>query len=91
MIAVTAEMRRAWPTPDPGSAKSIMPSLPAEAQAFVILVLTPQGKYRRKVYLSLHSAVLAVQRAEARGQSAQLVLCRLEPVESLLSGSEGDG
>lgn len=57
--------------------------LPVEAQAFVILVLTPQGKCRRKVYLSLHSAALAVQRAEGRGQSARLVLCRLEPVECL--------
>jgi hypothetical protein len=48
--------------------------------AYVILVTTPGEKYRRRVFLSLHSATAAVQRAHKNGQPAQLVLCRLEPV-----------
>jgi hypothetical protein len=48
--------------------------------AYVVLLLTPAGKYRRRVFLSLHSATAAVQRAQAKGQPVRLVLCRLVPL-----------
>jgi hypothetical protein len=49
-------------------------------EAFVVLVFTPDGKYRRRVFLSLHSATAAVQRARAKGQPVRMVLCQIEPV-----------
>jgi hypothetical protein len=60
--------------------------------AYVVLVITPIDKYVRRVYLSLHSATSAIQRATAKGQGARLVLCRLMPVtadlpNTLLPGS----
>lgn len=54
-------------------------------RALVVLVEDKNGKYRRRLYLSLRSAERAVERANARGADARLVLCRLEPVE----GGEG--
>lgn len=39
----------------------------------------PEPRTRRRLYLSLHSAQKAVQRAEARGLDAQLVLVRMVP------------
>jgi len=52
----------------------------------VVLVTTPSEKYRRRVFLSLHSATAAVQRAWKKGQPAQLVLCHLVPVTVDLDG-----
>jgi hypothetical protein len=49
-------------------------------QAYVVLLLTPAGKYRRRVFLSLHSATAAIQRAQDKGQPARMVLCQLVPV-----------
>jgi UDP-N-acetyl-D-mannosaminuronate dehydrogenase len=49
-------------------------------EAFVVLVSTPAGKYVRRVFLSLHSATAAVQRARAKGQPVRMVLCRVVPV-----------
>jgi hypothetical protein len=46
----------------------------------VVLLITPRGKYSRHVYLSLHSAQLALQRAHDRGQQAHLILAKLTPV-----------
>lgn len=48
--------------------------------AYVVLVVTPAHKYRRRVFLSLHSATAAVQRAQAKGQPVRLILCQLVPV-----------
>ena len=60
--------------------------------AYVVLLFTPAGKYRRRVFLSLHSATAAVQRAKAKGQPAHMVLCRLQPVTADLElASWGDG
>lgn len=50
------------------------------ADAFVILVLTPQGKFRRRVYLSLHSAEKAFRHTVTAGKPAHLVMCHLTPV-----------
>jgi hypothetical protein len=49
-------------------------------QAYAVLLLTPAGKHRRRVFLSLHSATAAVQRAQDKGQPARMVLCRFVPV-----------
>lgn len=59
-------------------------SLQNAVEAFVIVVLTPEGKYRRRVYLSLHSASHAVERAWAKGQPARMILCRVTPVPGAL-------
>lgn len=56
------------------------PDVSSWCNAFVVLVLTPRGKYRRRVYLSLHSADKALARAAAQGQPARMVLCWLTPV-----------
>jgi hypothetical protein len=48
--------------------------------AYVVLLTTRYGMPRRRVYLDLGHARTAVQRAEAKGQEASLVLCKLEPV-----------
>ena len=69
------------PPTDP-TAASVTPSadIGAACEAFVVLLITPAGKYLRRVYLSLHSATAAVQRAQDKGQPARIVLCRLVPV-----------
>ncbi|SNU00956.1 hypothetical protein SAMN06298212_10572 [Ruaniaceae bacterium KH17] len=56
-----------------------------ELPAYVVLVSTREGRYRRRVFLSLHSAVHAAERARERGQDADLVLCELRPVEALIA------
>ena len=53
--------------------------------AYVVLVVTPAHKYRRRVFLSLHSASAAVQRAQAKGQPVRLMLCQLVPVAADLN------
>lgn len=40
----------------------------------------PEPRYRRRLFLSLHSAQRALERAGVRGLDAHLVLLRLEPV-----------
>jgi hypothetical protein len=53
--------------------------------AYVVLVVTPAHKHRRRVFLSLHSASAAVQRAQAKGQPARLMLCQLVPATADLN------
>jgi hypothetical protein len=50
------------------------------ADAFVVIVVSPYGNPRRRVYLSLSHATQAVQRAHKRGLPAGMVLCRLVPL-----------
>lgn len=47
---------------------------------FAVVTETPDHKYRRRLYLSLSAAEKAAKRAEAAGYSAEVILCRLEPV-----------
>lgn len=47
------------------------------ASVYVVLVRTSDEKMRRRVMLSLHAAEKAARRAELRGHTAELVLCRL--------------
>ena len=54
--------------------------------AHVVIVSSTDAKARRRVYLSLHSAERAVERAQARGHAATLHLCRLVPVLAPVDG-----
>jgi hypothetical protein len=63
-----------------GAIVSELADTESACEAFVVLVFTPAGQYRRRVFLSLHGATAAVQRARAKGQSARMVLRRLVPV-----------
>lgn len=56
-------------------------ALTAVRGSLVVVVETPGGKYRRRCFLSLSSAQAAVERAQAKGYAATVVLARLEPVE----------
>lgn len=48
--------------------------------AYCVLAHTPYDRTYRRLFLSLHSAVQAVERTRKRGLQAQLILCRLVPV-----------
>jgi hypothetical protein len=49
------------------------------APAYVVVV-SPYGNPRRRVYLSLNHAAAAVARARGKGRSCWMVLCELRPV-----------
>jgi hypothetical protein len=63
-------------------AMAILPTIPG----YVVLMITRYGMPRRKVYLDLGHARTAVQRAQAKGQQARLVLCELRAVAADLDG-----
>ena len=48
--------------------------------AFVAVVQTTHGNYRRRVFLSLKTAETAVRRSRAAGHDAHVVICELRPV-----------
>lgn len=48
--------------------------------AFVVVVTSPNGRYRRRAYLTLRAAHLAYERAHARGDVVRLQLCTLYPL-----------
>jgi len=60
------------------------------ASAYCVVVVA-YGHPRRRIFLSLHSATQAVQRARKRGQPAELIFCKLEPVTASLADLELDG
>jgi hypothetical protein len=62
---------------------AILPNAADIADAYCVLAHTPYDRQRRRLFLSLHSAVQAVERARKRGLPAQLILCRLVPVTEL--------
>lgn len=47
---------------------------------YAVIVETTDLKHRRRVYLSLHSAEKAADRARAAGHRAELFLVRMTPV-----------
>ncbi len=51
----------------------------AAARGYCVIVTSSEGKHRRRIFLSLHSAERAVQRAKARGCYAALVLAVIVP------------
>jgi hypothetical protein len=57
-----------------------------------VIVRTPAGREQRRLYLSLHSADRAMQRARARGQEASCLLVTLVPVPGVpAAGAESGG
>lgn len=48
--------------------------------AFAVVVRTPSGGYRRRVWLTLAPAERAVERAHEQGLEASVVLVRLQPI-----------
>lgn len=51
----------------------------AAATGYAVLVETGEGRYRRRLFLTLASAERAVNRARDRGKYAYLVLVTLTP------------
>ena len=54
-------------------------SVLAAAAGYAVLVDTGEGRYRRRLFLTLASAERAVNRARDRGRYAYLVLVTLTP------------
>jgi hypothetical protein len=80
-MPLPSEVRGPAPQGDrPAEDQAAAKQLDGSSVAFVVIALTPAGRYRRRAFLSLHSATAAVQRARAKGQPARLVLCQLVPV-----------
>jgi hypothetical protein len=52
----------------------------ATAHAWAALVMRKNGHWSRQIYLSLHAATRAMERAEVRGVEARLVLVELVPL-----------
>jgi hypothetical protein len=50
----------------------------------VVLVYTPNGVVRRRVFLTVAAAQRAADRAEARGDRVRVELCKLVPVSEVL-------
>lgn len=48
----------------------------------VVVVETAEGRYRRRVYMSLDSARKAAARAIMSGHRSRLLLCRLVPASA---------
>ncbi len=48
--------------------------------AFVVVVATSAGRYRRRVFLTLAASEHAAERARRAGHDAHVMLCRLDPV-----------
>jgi hypothetical protein len=80
-------MKHKAPSQRPGvpMKAAVMTTLP-NIPSYVVLMITRYGMPRRKVYLDLGHARAAVQRAEAKGQQARLVLCQLRAVAADLDG-----
>ncbi|MGP5252660.1 hypothetical protein ACTXLT_09125 [Brachybacterium alimentarium] len=56
----------------PLSRPEVLDALPT----YILIVKTPTDRLIRRVYLSLHSAVKATERAQARGHAATLELAQ---------------
>ena len=82
-----SEMQKAGPTAETGPHvnAAATESNPTEAQiraavaGYAVLVETGEGRYRRRLFLTLASAERAVNRARDRGRYAYLVLVTLTP------------
>lgn len=60
------------PVAMPLSRPEVLDALPT----YILIVKTPTDRLIRRVYLSLHSAVKATERAQARGHAATLELAQ---------------
>lgn len=82
------DMRKAGPTPETGPTENADSevhsslsdaSLRAAVAGYAVLVETGEGRYRRRLFLTLASAERVVNRARDRGKYAYLVLVTLTP------------
>lgn len=48
--------------------------------ALCLVVTTPAGRYRRRIFLTVGAAEKAAERATDAGHVAEIVLCRLDPI-----------
>jgi hypothetical protein len=73
--------RQETPSPESSAATTQADgdSLPINS-AYCVLAHTPHDRTYRRLFLSLHSAVQAVERTRKRGLKAELILCRLVPI-----------
>lgn len=55
--------------------------------AFVIIVETPAGRYRRRVYLTAKAAEKAANRAGGRGLNCRVYLAKLLPVHTVVAST----
>lgn len=63
-----------------------VPHLTAEERAttipaYCLLVKTPTDRTTRRLFLSLHAAMRAAERAQQRGSAVHLELCEIVPVD----------
>jgi hypothetical protein len=65
-------------------------SIVSTPRAYCVIMATPYGKERQRVFLSLHSAVQAVERTRKRGLQAELILVKLVPVTGDLDVDGGE-
>lgn len=72
-------------TPAPAIPVLTAGEITASRPCYVLVVKTPSDRITRRVFLSLHAAVKATERSEARGHAAHLELLRLVPY---LTGAE---
>jgi hypothetical protein len=75
---------------DDGRVSNSLPTTADIASAYCVYAHTPYDRKYRRLFLSLHSAVQAVERARKRGLPAELVLCRLVPVQGNLELDDGE-
>jgi hypothetical protein len=68
---------------DDGRVSDSLPGAADIADAYCVLAHTPYDRTYRRLFLSLHSAVQAVQRTRKRGLPAELILCRLMAVQAV--------
>lgn len=54
----------------------------AIAPGYAVLLMRRDGHWRRQVFMSLHSATRALERAESAGREARMQLVELVPVPS---------
>jgi hypothetical protein len=72
--------------PSPNNQGATTTKLPDKASlvdfvpAYLAIMVDRFGTPRRRAYLNLHHASLAVQRARTQGRQAWVVLCELRPV-----------
>jgi len=62
---------------------SILHHPKAIAPGFAVFLMVKDGHWRRQVYMSLHAATRALERAEANGREARMQLVELVPVTAM--------
>ena len=75
-----SEENRPTPNTSTATTQADGDSLPINS-AYCVLAHTPCDRTYRRLFLSFHSAVQAVEHTPKRGLQAELTLCRLVPIQ----------